>query len=123
VTGNPIKTAAKKSNLFHVGSLGAVELLMANFLAYRQSDGTAAPGPESSKNVNGGCHARLVGCSSFRSLTSPDRSNHYRTTLAKVLRGQIAKADSESEGLKLILGFAETLGEEDSRRVLRVINR
>ena len=30
------------------------------FLAQRQSDGTAVPGPESSKNVNGGCHARLV---------------------------------------------------------------
>lgn len=79
---------------------------------------------ESKENHDGGVGSpRLVGCSSFRSLTSPDRSNHYRTTLARVLQGQIAKADSESEGLKLILGFAETLGEEDSRRVLRVINR
>ena len=38
---------------------------MSEILNQRQSDGTAAPGPESSKNVNGGCHARLVGCSSF----------------------------------------------------------
>ena len=36
------------------------------FLGERQCDGTAAPEPESNKNAIGGCHARLVGCSSIQ---------------------------------------------------------
>lgn len=31
----------------------------------RQSDGTAAPEPENASELNGGCHPRLVRCSSF----------------------------------------------------------
>ena len=35
------------------------------FSNQRQSDGTAAPEPVKVNEPNGGCHARLVGCSSF----------------------------------------------------------
>jgi hypothetical protein len=68
---------------------------MVSYFAERQSDGTAAPEPEFKKGVIGGCHARLVGCSSLLGVVDSFRSQARKAF-------SHAETETDPSGKKLI---------------------